>query len=93
MSPDLPPEFEPILSELAAAPGNVRAMWKYAMVLMMIDDEKARVVAARREGATQFLIVQTIAGDRFEIERPEMSEETEQMLLEQIREIASEERR
>lgn len=40
----LPPEFAPLLDEVASAPENVRAMWKYAIVLMMIDDEKARVL-------------------------------------------------
>lgn len=42
-------------------------------MLMMIDDEKARVVESLQGGETLHLIVQTVAGDRYEIMRPVMS--------------------
>ena len=91
MGTDLPPEFQPLLAELAAAPEDVRAMWRYAIVLMMIDDEKARVVRTQGDGEHFFLFVQTLNGEQFEIERPPMSEEMERLLLEQIRAIVEEE--
>lgn len=84
-NPNLPPEFDVLLQIVTVQPEPVRAMWKYALVLVMIDDEKAHVVGAHQDGDTLHLIVQTVAGDRFEVERPRISEEVEQMLLEQIR--------
>jgi hypothetical protein len=88
--PDLPPEWDAVLTEIARQPENVRAMWRYALVLMMIDDEKARIVATQRDGETFYVLVQTRDGERFSVVRPPMSEEVEQLLLEQIREIATE---
>lgn len=87
----LPAEFDELLELVVAQPEHVRAMWRYALVLMMIDDEKARVVETHRDGETLHLIVQTVAGERFGILRPEMSEETEHLLLEQVRQIVEEE--
>lgn len=89
MDESLPPEFQPLLDELAEAPENVRLMWRYAITLLMIDDEKARVVGMRQEEATEIITVQTVTGDKFEVVRPPMSEETERLLLEQLRSISS----
>lgn len=91
MDLSLPPEFGPLLDELASAPENVRAMWRYAIVLLMIDDEKARVIDSRWDGEQLQLNVQTVTGERFTITRPAMSEETERELLEQIRSIIEDE--
>lgn len=90
-SPALPPEFESLLELVAEQPEHVRAMWRYALVLMMIDDEKARIIESYQVGDVLHLTVQTRTGDRFEIERPVMSEEAEQLLLEQIRRVVEEE--
>lgn len=86
----LPPEFQPLLDELAVQPDHVRAMWQYALVLMMIDDEKARVIDSTWDGEQLSLNVQTVTGERFTIVRPSTSEETERVLLEQIRSIVEE---
>lgn len=91
MQNNLPPEFAPLLAELASAPENVRAMWRYALVLMMIDDEEARIMGTRVEDGHEFIGVRTVAGDEFEIERPAVSDESEKILLEQIREIVMDE--
>lgn len=87
----LPPEFDAILNQVAEQPEDVRAVWRYALVLMLLDDEKARVIESREDGGKLHLIVQTVNGERFEIERPPISEETEQLLLEQVRAIVKEE--
>lgn len=64
-------------------------MWRYALVLMMIDDERARVIESHQDGEVWRFRIQTRAGDIFEVIRPEMSEQTERQLLEQIREIVN----
>lgn len=86
-----PPEFDSLLDTLAEQPEHVREMWQYAMVLMMIDDEKARVIETHQDGDRLHLVVQTVAGERFSVMRPPMSEELERQLLEQIRKIVSDE--
>jgi len=89
---NFPPEFDALLQAVGFAPAPVQAMWRYALVLMMIEDEKAYIAEAHQDGDTLHVIVQTRDGERFEVVRPEMSEETEQSLLDQIRELAGEAR-
>lgn len=84
---NFPPKFQPLLKELAVSPPAVREMWHYALVLMMIDAEKARVVASRQQADELLLVVRTNAGDEFSVVRPALSEGSERMLLEEIREI------
>lgn len=88
---NLPPEFEPLLQLLERQPESVRAIFHFAMVLMMIDDEKARVMETYVENGQTIWLVQTIAGDIFTIVRPSISEEMEASLLEQVRQIVSDE--
>ncbi len=88
---ELPPEFDPLLVELADQPEPIREMWCYALVLMMIDDEKARIISSQLENGQEVIAVRTIAGDEFEIERPAVSAETEGMLFAEIRRIVTEE--
>lgn len=83
----LPTEFEPLLDELASAPASVRAVWRYAIVLLMVDDEKARVVNSIEEQGKTMRCVRTNSGDEFWIARPEMSDDLETVLLAQIRQI------
>lgn len=90
MDSTLPPEFNPLLAELSDTPDNVRAMWKYALVLMMVDDEKARVIANETVEGQDLLTVRTNAGDEFQVDRPVMSEATERHLMQQVREIVAE---
>jgi hypothetical protein len=88
----LPPEFDPLLAELANESPNVREMFHYAVTLLMLDDEKARVIGERVEQGRSVLRVRTVAGDEYEVVRPEMSEELEQLLLMQVRSIVDEHR-
>lgn len=85
----LPPEFAKVLVAVQAEPEHVRATWRYALVLLMIDEERARITEMRQDGETLHLVLQTWDGVRFAAVRPPISEETEQLLLEQIREIRS----
>lgn len=89
---NLPPEMQSVLEAMSGQPPHARSMFRYALVLTMIDDGKAQVLARRMEDKQEILTVQTIVGDEFEILRPAMSEETEAYLLQQIREIVAEDR-
>lgn len=81
----LPPELGSLLADLVKMPARVRAMWRYAFVLLMIEIGRARFIEMREDGDTLHLIVKTTAGDVFSVMRPPMSEETEQRLLEEVR--------
>ncbi len=48
-SNDLPPEFQHIADLASQQPPQVRELFHYALVLVMIDDEKARVISTRQE--------------------------------------------
>jgi len=85
----LPPEFEPLLAALGAERLEVRAMFRNALVLMMIDDEKAFQLGSRVEDGHENVRVRTVAGDEFEIEPPNLSEEKDRLLLHQIRGIVA----
>jgi hypothetical protein len=88
---DLPPELERLADLLSEQPPEVRDLFRYALALAMIDDEKAWVTSSRVEGDREYLTIQTIAGEVFEILRPEISEEVEAQLMEQVRAIIADE--
>ncbi len=88
---DLQSEFERLADFLSEQPLNVRDLFRNALVLAMIDDEKARISGSRVEGDREFVTVRTIAGDVFEMVRPEISEEVEAELMAQVRAIIAEE--
>lgn len=87
----LPPEMQGVLDALSAQTPEVRAIFRYALILLMIDDERARVLGTRIENGQTLLQVRTIGGDEFEVERPALGERAEKKLLDQIREIVTEE--
>ncbi len=47
---ELPPEFERLANLISEQPPDVRDLFRYALVLAMIDDEKAHVTSTRIEG-------------------------------------------
>lgn len=86
---ETPSGMESVLLAINGERPEVRAMFRYALVLLMIDDERARVIGTRLDDSAEIIGVRTITGDVFEVVRPNISQETERMLLEQVREIAS----
>ena len=84
---ELRPEIEQVADLLGKQRPEVRDLFRYALVLAMIDDEKARITNSRVEGNREYATVKTIAGDVFEIMRPEISEEIESQLMRQVRAI------
>jgi hypothetical protein len=95
--PDLPPEFQRLADLLSRQPPAVRHtcvlrkrdLFRYCLVLALIDDEKARVIGTRIENEEEWLTIET-ADEVFEMLRPAISEEIEDELLERVRAIADE---
>ena len=88
---DLPTEIQHVADLLSEQPPEVRALFRYALVLAMINDEKAHVIRTRVEEEREWLTVETVAGDVFEIVRAPMSEEVEAQLMTQVRAIIADE--
>ena len=89
MQDAFPSEFDPLLTKFANASENVQLMWRYAIAVWLINDEKAHIVGIHQDEETLHIVAQTLAGERFEIVRPPMSEQTEQELLEQVMRIVA----
>ncbi len=54
---DLPPEFEQLADLISEQPPHVRDLFRYALVLGMIDDEKAHITGSRVEGDREHVTV------------------------------------
>lgn len=83
-----PPEFQTLFDNLAPASRSERDIWRYALVLLMVDLYKMKIVATHLDGDTLHLIVRYSSGELFSVIRPNISEEVEQAILEQIRAAA-----
>ncbi len=90
-APYLPPEFDAVLALLKEAPPGRRTLFWYAISLALVDDEKAHFGASRIVDGRELVMVHTITGESFEVVRPDISEEAEADLLEQMRAIIEEE--
>jgi hypothetical protein len=88
---DLPPEIQRVTDLLSRQLPEVRCLFRYALVPAVIDDEKARVIGTRVEVEREWLTVETVAGNAFEIMRPEISEEAEAVLKERVQAINADE--
>jgi hypothetical protein len=88
---DIPPELQRVADLLGEQPPEVRDLFRYALVLAIIDDEKARVIRTREENGQEWLTIKTLAGDELEILRPPISEEVEAQLVSQVRAIVADE--
>ncbi len=73
---------------LAQQPPEVRELFRDALVLALLDGEKARVIGTREDDGRTWLTVEMVAGEGFEILRPAISEELEAEVMAQIRTIA-----
>lgn len=90
MDTELPTEFDALLDELASQPESVRELWRYAMALVLIDDEKARVIGSMQDGDEKFLRLRLLDGREFWVKQPQLSEDVERMMLQTLRRIADE---
>ncbi len=69
----------------------MRDLFRYCLILALIDDEKARVIGTWVEDGQEWLTIETVAGDVFEILQPPISEEVEAQLIRHVRAIIAEE--
>ena len=80
----LPPEFEMLSRVVDAQPEDVRELFHYALTMLMVEDGKAKIIERHHVDNLEYLTIETLAGDVFEILTPQVSED----LLDKMRALA-----
>lgn len=86
-SHNLPDELQDFAEMLDKQPANVRELFHYALVMLMVEDGKAEVIERQEIDGRTELTIRTSAIEIFQIMKPEVSEE----LLARMSELAREE--
>jgi hypothetical protein len=71
----LSPQLDAIAKLFDDQPEEVRELFQYALAMLMVEDTKAKIVERHRVDNLEYLTIETIAGDVFEIIRPQVSED------------------
>jgi hypothetical protein len=90
-STDRETEFAQFLKQATAAPENFIEVWRYGLAMMLINGGRARIVETRPDGACLQITAETLQGDWFTVTRPAISDETEQLLHQRVKEIFEQE--
>jgi hypothetical protein len=85
-SSSIPPELEMLSRIVDGQSPMVREIFQYALIMLMVENDKAEVLDRRVIDAREYLTFKTNAGETFTIVKPDVSPE----LLEQVREAARE---
>ncbi len=88
---EYPPEFQSIADWIDSQPPHLRALFRYALVMMLVDTERARVVGSHRENGRLFLHVETGENRVFNVLKPELTESEEQELRDGVWKLFEEE--
>lgn len=78
------PELEEFLAVLADEPAPVREMMRYALGLLLMQEEKAWVAESHIDGDTLHVILETLDGRRIDAIKPYLSTHSTRMLYEAI---------
>jgi hypothetical protein len=71
----LSPQHDVIAKFFDDQPEEVRELFQYALAMLMVEDTKAKIVERHRVDNLEYLTIETIAGDVFEIIQPQVSED------------------
>jgi hypothetical protein len=87
---ELPPELQRVADLLSEQPPQVRDLFRYLLVMSMVDEHKARIVGSRAMRGRHYLRIETKAGEVFGILRPPISMATELQMREEVKAIIEE---
>lgn len=80
-------ELQDVAEVIDQQPANVRELFQYTLVMLMVEDGKAEIIETREvDGRTEFTI-RTCTPEIFQIMKPDVSEQQ----LAKMRELAREE--
>lgn len=89
----IPSEFAPLLDSFDLDKSHRIELWSYALVLLMIDEGQVRKVRTYELVDNEWITLQILTGEQFDIIKPELSEQDEVRLLEGVRQIVGNARR
>lgn len=82
----IPPELEMLSRIIDAQSPAARELFRYALIMLMVENGKAAVIDRRVIDAREYLTFKTSADESFTIVKPDVSPD----LLERMREMARE---
>src|SRR5512135_156497 len=85
--PTLPPDLALLARVVDAEPPDVQELFQYALTMLLIEDGKAQVVERRKIDCREWLTVLTVAGDLFDIVKPDVCDERLAKLQEMARAV------
>ncbi len=88
--PDLPAEPQHVADPLNEQPLTVRNLFRYLLVMSMIDEHKAKIVDALTMRGRHYLRIATNVGEVFWILRPAISMASELRMRQQVKAILEE---
>ena len=71
---NLPPELQDLAQLMDEQPEGVQELFRYALSMLMIEDGRANIVETHHVDNLEYLTIETIAGDVFEILNPQVRE-------------------
>jgi hypothetical protein len=83
----LPPEYEQFASFLDAQPGPVQIAFQYCLALSMVEYGQADLIKTEPSENGAMVTFKTTAGDVFTVIKPQITEEQEVAIIEQLRDI------
>jgi hypothetical protein len=84
------PKWQDVADLLSEQPPAVRDLFRYLLVMSMVDEHKARIVGARAMRGRHYLRIETSAGAVFQVLRPPISMATELGMREEVKAILEE---
>ncbi len=85
-SATLPPDLAVLAGLVDARPPEMREVFHYAVVMLLVEDGKATIVERRTIDARECIYIRTSAGELFSMVKPDVGEEA----LAHLRELARE---
>jgi hypothetical protein len=92
MENNFPPDLEMLSHMIDGQSPQVRELFHYALVMLMVENGKAEITERHHIDNLEYLTITTTAGDPFEILTPQVSDERLQQLRTLAREILRQDR-
>jgi hypothetical protein len=86
----IPPKWQHVADPLSEQPPQVCDLFRYLLVMSMVDEHKAKIVGARAMRGRHYLRIKTNAGNALWTLRPLISMATELRIREEVKAIIEE---
>ena len=90
---DLPPDLAMLARIVDGQTPDVRELFHYALVMLLVEDAKAQIIEQHAIDARQWLTIRTVAGELFSIVKPHVIDARLAELQEMARQVLREDNR